>query len=72
MLTKGVKFKDTPYSVGEDFCSATRFIRKELLRFARQNNAPFKLRHKKLLIGKKTFYYDMTTSQVKETVSSTQ
>lgn len=55
VLSNCTKFKGTSFSVGEDYSTATRITRRELLRFARDQNAPFKLRYKKLIIGNKTY-----------------
>ncbi|CAN7985424.1 unnamed protein product [Ixodes hexagonus] len=66
VLSNCFKFKGTTFSVGEDYSAATRTVRREFLRFARDQNAPFKLRYKKLIIGNKTYYFDTTEMRVQE------
>lgn len=66
ILSNGFKLKDTPYSVGQDYCFATRTAQRELLRFAREHGGPLKLRYKKVVIGKKSYHYDATRKEVKE------
>lgn len=60
------KLKGTHYSTGEYFCAATRFVRRELGHFAREQGAAFKLRYKKLVIGSKTYQYDVVHKKVVE------
>ncbi|KAH8025484.1 hypothetical protein HPB51_008399 [Rhipicephalus microplus] len=66
ILSKAFKLKGTTVSISEDFCAATRSIHRELVRFARKQKVPFKLRYKKLIIDKKTYYYDTADKAVKE------
>ncbi|KAH9360489.1 hypothetical protein HPB48_009648 [Haemaphysalis longicornis] len=66
ILSKAFKLKGTTVSISEDFCVATRSIHRELVRFAREQRAPFKLRYKKLIIDRKTYYYDAADKVVKE------
>lgn len=67
ILSNGFKLKDTPYSASQDYCFATRNAQRELLRFARDQGGPFKLRYKKVVIGKKSYHYDEVRKEVKET-----
>ncbi|KAH9379158.1 hypothetical protein HPB48_017525 [Haemaphysalis longicornis] len=66
ILSNGFKLKDTPYSVAQDYCFATRTAQRELLRFAREHGGQFKLRYKNVVIGKKSYPYDATRKEVKE------
>ncbi|KAH8009442.1 hypothetical protein HPB51_017427 [Rhipicephalus microplus] len=66
ILSKAFKLKGTTVSISVDFCAATRSIHRELLRFAREQKVSFKLRYKKLITDKKTYYYDTADKAVKE------
>lgn len=66
VLSNAAKLKGTHYSIAEDFCAATRSVRKELVRFAREQGAVFKLQYKRLVIGSKTYRYDSTHKNVEE------
>ncbi|KAH9375996.1 hypothetical protein HPB48_010199 [Haemaphysalis longicornis] len=66
VLSNAAKLKGTDYSITEDFCTATRSVRRELVRFARERDAVFKIKYKRLVIGSKTYHYDATHKKVEE------
>ncbi|XP_077522714.1 uncharacterized protein LOC144133474 [Amblyomma americanum] len=66
ILLAGPKLKDTSFSIREDYSAKVRVARKKLFTYGQQNNASFKIRFDKLLIGKKVFTYNADTDSVVE------
>lgn len=68
ILSVRPKLKEKDISVTEDFSPATRYARKQLIAFAKnQPNAPqFKLQYNKLVLNKKQYMYDPQTDSVTE------
>lgn len=66
ILSKGHQFKNTRYSVSEDFSPTVRQARRHLLTFARAQSSPFTLRYNKLKIGSNVFFFDHDTESVKQ------
>ncbi|XP_037506544.1 uncharacterized protein LOC119382768 [Rhipicephalus sanguineus] len=66
ILSNGRRFKNTPYSVGEDFSKKVQNARKHLVAFAKNKAVPFSLHYKTLLIGSKRYTFDETSQSVKE------
>ncbi|XP_077532709.1 uncharacterized protein LOC144145092 [Haemaphysalis longicornis] len=66
ILSNGRKFKDTDFSVGEDFSPAVRHARKHLIAFARTKSTAFTVRFKTLLLGTKRYIFDESSQSVKE------
>lgn len=66
ILSNGRKFKDTDFSVGEDFSPAVRHARKHLVAFARTKSSAFTVRFKTLFLGTKRYIFDESSQSVKE------
>lgn len=66
ILSEGKKFKDTNYSVGEDFSPAVRHARRHLVTFARSKSTSFRLSFKTLFIGSKRYVFEESSQTVKE------
>lgn len=66
ILSNGRRFKNTPYSVGEDFSKKVQNARKHVVAFAKSKAVPFSLHYKTLLIGSKRYTFDETSQSVKE------
>ncbi|XP_077508998.1 uncharacterized protein LOC144120461 [Amblyomma americanum] len=66
ILANGRKFKDTDYSVGEDFSRRVRNVRKHLVTFAKSKTNRFSLRYKTLFIGSRRYIFDEPSQSVKE------
>uniref|UniRef100_A0A147BQE9 Putative tick transposon n=1 Tax=Ixodes ricinus TaxID=34613 RepID=A0A147BQE9_IXORI len=66
VLMAAYKLKGTRLSIGEDFSARVCTERKQLIEYAKSENAKFKLRYNKLIIGNKTFVYDHADQCVKE------
>lgn len=54
VFSKKSLLRNTPVSISEDFCKATRNIQKKLLNFAKTTGQPYYLKYNKVLINKKT------------------
>ncbi|XP_077498025.1 uncharacterized protein LOC144108732 [Amblyomma americanum] len=67
VLSKGPKFKDTGYSVGEDFSRRVQNCRKQLIAFAKAKSVSYSLRFKTLHIGPKRYIFYESSETVKET-----
>ncbi|XP_077564711.1 uncharacterized protein LOC144180202 [Haemaphysalis longicornis] len=66
ILSNGRKFKDTDFSVGEDFSPAVRHARKHLIAFARTESTAFTVRFKTHILGTKRYIFDESSQSVKE------
>ncbi|XP_077491437.1 uncharacterized protein LOC144102044 [Amblyomma americanum] len=66
ILANGRKFKNTDYSVGEDFSRRVRNVRKHLVTFAKSKTNRFSLRYKTLFIGSRRYIFDEPSQSVKE------
>lgn len=68
VLSARAALKEKDISVTEDFCEATRDVRRKLFEFAR--NQPgvntYQVRYKKLIMNKKQYIYDSINQCVKE------
>lgn len=60
------KLRGTNISVTQDFCKATRTVRKKLLEFAKATGQPFSLKYNKVVIDKKSYVYCSITDRVVE------
>lgn len=58
--------KDTDTAMSEDFCQATRNIRKKLIEYGKSKTTSFKLSYKRLTFNGKTYGYDETKQTIYE------
>lgn len=70
ILSVGHKMKGTDYAVREDFCLAVRQARAKLIKYAKEQRSPFKLRFDKLHIGDNVYSYESVSDSVKQISSS--
>lgn len=59
------KLKGTNFAIREDFSAAVRQVRSKLIRFAKEQGGPFKLRFDKVVMNGKSYYYDVTSDILK-------
>lgn len=70
ILSATSQLKNSGYTVREDYSARVRLARKKLFAYAQQNNAAFKMRFNKLVIGSKQYVYNDTADTVTELLSS--
>ncbi|XP_077544840.1 uncharacterized protein LOC144158033 [Haemaphysalis longicornis] len=61
VLAVAAKLKGTEFALGEDYSSKVRLERKNLIQFAKDREAEYKLRFIKMKIGNETFVYNAET-----------
>lgn len=66
ILSHSAGFKNSNYSVSQDYSGPVRLARKKLVEHGRSLNTTFKLRFDKLLVGNKCFIYNPGTESVVE------
>ncbi|KAH8031951.1 hypothetical protein HPB51_022271 [Rhipicephalus microplus] len=66
MLQSRSSFRESHVSISEDFCRATRSVRKKLFEFGRASGEKYTVKYNKLYINKKCFMYSPVTDSVCE------